>query len=69
MVLVEIGIDLDGEDPGELSKYILSVVYRESGKVEQLLVICVICCACGRSRPVAWNNVDTRRVLFASRSN
>jgi hypothetical protein len=61
MVRVEMGIDLDGEEPGEVSKYIVGFAYREKSAVEQCLVVCVICCACGRLRPVAWNDVDTRR--------
>jgi hypothetical protein len=69
MVPMEMGIDLEGEEPGEVSKCMVGIVGVDScgrGEVEQLLLIC---CACGRSRPGGFDDVETRRMWFASRSD
>lgn len=63
MLPMEMGIDLEGDEPGEVSKCIVSLERGCGKKVEQYLVIC---CGAGVVGAKSWY-VDTRRMLFASR--
>jgi len=55
MLPVEVGIDLDGDEPGEGSKYMVVVVDCEfvksgSDQVEHRLVICYVAGVVGRKK-------------------